>query len=218
MKSRPLAVVLFGAVLGISLVGLLGISSTSGHMSFGGHIYSNKTSSSYQDPINVVFTSTNGDAFGGGYWSRSQNHLRHHTGFGDPVLSGSTMHFLEHGDKDYGGFFAQDGESGTCCIALERWHIRYKQGVDSDTSGWVGRYTVAAVHYDKTDQYCAYHVGDRFNEGRYHKVSLPMQQGGHVVSMPGMTWERRAVFTACDGTPYMFDKYIDFVSIPNWSH
>jgi hypothetical protein len=211
MKRNLLALLLI-----IPIQALITASPTSAHMSFGGYIYGSASDSSYSDIINLVFASDGANPSDGATYANSKNHVNAHTGWGTPLIKFVNMNFKDHADTNPPGFHAQQAESGSCCIAVSRWHIRFFQGVDSDTSGWVGRYTIAAAHHDRNAT-CAYHVAERINEAR-DMVINSTRSGGHAVSTPGMWWWGRNQYVACDGTVYSNDPGINFVWMPTSSH
>lgn len=179
-------------VIGCLLVFFSAFSVAEAHYSTGIYIYGNSTCTQQKDPMNLTFytNATSGN---------SVTHIQHHMNWFD--TSGSTMYFWDHSQcvpSPSGDSQGMQRASGS----VDRWHIRVRQGQDSDAT-W-GVYSAAAAHYE-VFIYCG-HYSDNFDEARENIVSgfkaahgdalyannnntgwVPQCNGGNTRSIDGKT-------------------------------
>jgi hypothetical protein len=197
---KTLAAILGGLVLILSVTGI-----ALAHYNTGVYTYRDSACTNQEDPMNITF-------YNNATASNTDTHVVHHMNWND--TSGSTSYFSDHGQC----LAAPDGSAGiqrasAGLTASERDHIRYRQGVDSD-SNW-GTYSAASVHHEVI-RICGMlpnHVVTDFNNVRNGVVSAFRNQSGHGTEL-WATNNNTAPSPQCDGSQPRSDGKTAWLRIP----
>lgn len=191
-------------------------SAAAAHFNSGLYSHRADNCSSRSDPITIVF-------YGYATASRSNNHVRAHTGWGGG--SGGGQYFASHGICGPGTYHA---ESGT----FSRYHIRMRKTYDADTT-WRGTTTTSTPHHeDWIGVIGCYHAVDRggvsqpypynqgnsgFDQGRKRIFNALYGESGHTFAL-SENWGNTQEFKQCDDDWAGSNGTVFWFRIPNSSH